>query len=206
VSDGTIFAPGLARATGREHTEPGHGTEPGLRALDPARLGLWFFLATVTMLFAAFSSAYLVRRSTEGWGAIDLPRVLWVNTTVILLSSLTLERARAGASRWLAATYLLGLLFLAGQGAAWRGLQDAGVLLPDSPHAAFLYIFTALHGAHLVAGLSWIAILWWASRARNDRSRRTEDAALEDRIGRCATYWHFMAGLWVFLFAVLHLR
>jgi len=207
VNEGVSFA-SLAPADGSARTE--RDPRFDLRALDPARLGLWFFLATVTMLFAAFSSAYLVRRSTGGWGAIALPGVLGITTTLILVSSVTIElalrRSRAGASRWLAVTYLLGILFLAGQGVAWGALRDAGVLLPDSPHAAFLYIFTALHGVHLLGGLAWIAILWHASLGRRAPSSGVLAPTLEDRVARCATYWHFMAGLWVYLFAVLHLR
>jgi cytochrome c oxidase subunit 3 len=179
----------------------------GLRGVDPARLGLWFFLATVIMLFAAFSSAYLVRMASGAWSAIELPSVLWISTAILVTSSATLELARlrlgSTATPWLAATLTLGLLFLAGQAAAWRALQLAGVFLPESPHAAFLYIFTALHGAHLAGGLIWLAVVWrCAARSAPAVGR----PVVEDRLARCATYWHFMGGLWIYLFAVLHLR
>jgi cytochrome c oxidase subunit 3 len=174
----------------------------GLRALDPKRLGLWVFLATVTMLFAAFSSAYLVRMASGGWTPIELPAVLWLTTVTILASSAAIEMASlhrgSTAARWLTATFALGMLFLAGQAAAWRALQAAGVFLPQSPHAAFLYVFTALHGAHLVGGLVWITLLRRVARRRELEPR--------DGLERCVTYWHFMGGLWVYLFAVLHLR
>jgi cytochrome c oxidase subunit 3 len=177
------------------------GGGEGLRAVDPRRLGLWVFLATITMLFAAFSSAYLVRMSTAGWDALELPAVLWLTTLVIVASSATLELAvlrHASPARWLVMTLALGLVFLGGQALAWRALHDAGVFLPQSPHAAFLYIFTALHGAHLAGGLIWLAVLAWASPRRHE-------PAFRDRVARCAVYWHFLAGLWVYLFAVLHL-
>jgi cytochrome c oxidase subunit 3 len=185
----------------------------GLRGLDPARLGLWFFLATVVMLFAAFSSAYLVRLASGAWSAIDLPGVLWVSTAILVASSAMLEMARlrlgTTATRWLGATLALGLLFLTGQAMAWRALQLAGVFLPQSPHAAFLYIFTALHGAHVAGGLIWLAVVWRGavrSRSTGGRAARAAGPLLDDRLARCATYWHFMGGLWVYLFAVLHLR
>jgi len=186
----------------------------GLRAVDPRRLGLWVFLATVTMLFAAFSSAYLVRMASGGWNAVDLPGVLWLTTSILLLSSATLEVARLRVARaraarravvapWLLATLGLGVLFLAGQLAAWRALQTAGVFLPNSPHAAFLYIFMALHGVHLLGGLVWLGAL--SGGALSGGARVGRNGELEDQVARCSTYWHFMAGLWVFLFAVLHL-
>jgi cytochrome c oxidase subunit 3 len=195
-------------------------------ALDPARLGLWVFLATVAMLFAAFASAYLVRMASGSWTAIPVPAVLWATTAILLASSAALETARlrvgSTGARWIAAALVLGLLFLAGQAAAWRSLQAAGVFLPTSPHAAFLYVFTALHGAHLLGGLIWLAAVlppmarWERARVRRESPpvgiaghRSPSGAAgmelLADRVSRCATYWHFMSGLWVFLFAVLHL-
>ena len=170
----------------------------GLRALDPKRLGLWVFLATVTMLFAAFSSAYLVRMASGAWRPIELPGILWITTGVLVFSSVTLELARrlsgSAPTAWVAVTLGAGLVFLAGQAAAWRLLAVAGVFVASSPHAAFLYIFTALHGAHLIGGLLWLAIL------------SLRGAPTRAPLARCATYWHFMAGLWIYLFAVLHLR
>jgi cytochrome c oxidase subunit 3 len=219
---------GTAASAGAAHTPPSPSAwavpaRAGLRALDPRRLGLWVFLATVTMLFAAFSSAYLVRMASGAWKPIDLPAILWLSTATIVLSSAAIGVARTGGgssrAAWIAITFGLGVLFLAGQAVAWRALVAAGLFMPDSPHAAFLYIFTALHGAHLVGGLVWLAVVW-RSDLRWNRVLRRAPAALEpvsgatfyvacgldEQLARCATYWHFMGGLWVFLFAVLHLR
>ena len=185
--------------------------------VDPARLGLWIFLATVTMLFAAFSSAYLVRLASGAWTPIHLPVLLWATSATLVVSSVTLETARlrlgSAAARWIALTLALGLVFLAGQAAAWRALHASGVLFPTSPHAAFLYVFTALHGAHLAGGLVWLATAWRtvgaaersARASAGDGRAAVPGPALADRLARCATYWHFMGGLWIYLFAVLHL-
>jgi cytochrome c oxidase subunit 3 len=194
-----------------------------LRAVDPRRLGLWIFLATVSMLFAAFSSAYLVRIASGAWKPIELPAILWLTTATIVLSSVTIEMARnserSSVVAWIALTAGLGVIFLAGQVMAWRTLAAAGLFMHDSPHAAFLYIFTALHGAHLAGGLVWMTVVWrnhlrWDRRlalitaAECPVSRTTLYAAcgLDDQLARCTTYWHFMGSLWIFLFAVLHLR
>jgi cytochrome c oxidase subunit 3 len=131
------------------------------------------------------------------------------STVVILLSSATFEIARRGSSaarvRWLGLTLVLGLVFLAWQAASWQALRAAGVLLPESPHAAFLYIFTALHGLHLAGGLVWLAAVGQSAAVTRRVHAPSAENALLDRLARCAQYWHFMAGLWVYLFLVLHL-
>jgi cytochrome c oxidase subunit 3 len=173
-------------------------------AIYPAQVGMWIFVGTVTMLFAAFTSAYLIRRVSADWTPIHLPTILWANTAVLLASSLVLEWARSAslASRAVAAgrqlwvTALLGAIFLGGQLAAWRELVSQGVYIPTSPHSSFFYIFTGLHGLHLCGGL--ILLAWTARRAT-----RVEPAAAQRLVRLCTTYWHFLGGLWLFLYLVL---
>lgn len=170
--------------------------------VPPAELGLWVFLATVTMLFAAFFSAYLVRSTGEDWRPIALPPILWANTAVLAASSATLVRARVVAARglqrrWLLLTALLGLLFVGGQLAGWRQLLAHGVHLPTSPHSAFFYILTGLHALHLVGGT---ALLLWAAAATPPGA---PDPARADPLRLCGAYWHFMGALWVMVFLVL---
>ena len=128
---------------------------------DLVQLGVWMFLATVVMLFAAFTSAYVVRRSASDWIPIDLPQLLWLNTAVLVTSSLSLEggrragyRGHAATARWgLSVTIGLGILFLFGQLAVWRDLVAQDVYLPTGPHSAFVYILSGVHGVHVIAGL-----------------------------------------------------
>jgi len=167
-----------------------------------AKLGLWMFLATVAMLFGAFASAYLIRRAGSDWRPIPLPAILWANTAVLLAASVALEiaRARQGSRlRWAGAAFALGLLFLLGQAEAWGQLVAAGVLLPTSPHASFLYVVSGLHALHLLAGLVFLA----HTLAKLHGGSLTQGGSR--RLELVAHYWHFMAGLWVFLFAILHL-
>ena len=171
--------------------------------VHPAQIGMWMFLGTVTMLFAAFTSAYIVRRSSADWVHVTLPTVLWANTGLLLASSMTLEAARGAASRgrvqatvlFLAATTGLGLLFVGGQFAGWRELAAQGVFVPTSPHSSFFYILTGLHALHVAGGLVFLVSVAWRV------TRRRQGAQMLVRLG--ATYWHFMGGLWVFLFLVL---
>jgi len=175
---------------------------------DLVQLGVWMFLATVVMLFAAFTSAYIVRRSASDWTPIELPWILWVNTAVLVASGMALEggrfasrRGKAMSARYgVSAAAGLGLLFLAGQVTAWRELAAHGVYLPTSPHSSFVYILTGVHGVHVAAGLVLLiytaAQLWMASAHVNrDATARLLTAS--------ATFWHFLAALWVYVFVLV---
>ena len=125
------------------------------------RLGLLVGLGGITMLFAAFTSAYIVRSGGGDWAALELPPVLWLSTALILASSLTLELARRAFQRgrlssfgsWSAATAALGTGFLASQFAAWIALNDAGIYLQSHPKSSFFFVLTGVHGVHLFAGV-----------------------------------------------------
>ncbi len=188
----------------------GPRTFAGTRILDPAQLALWFFLATVTMLFAAFSSAYLIRRASADWLPVALPGILWATTAVLALSSVTLELGRRASAhrtalRWVAATAFFGVAFVAGQVLAWRQLAASGVYLPTNPHSSFFYILTGLHALHLAGGIVFVAwvVLRLTRRGHHHGTPAELDAGHRRYLGLCATYWHFLGGVWVYLFAVL---
>ncbi|MFQ5776904.1 MAG: heme-copper oxidase subunit III [Terriglobia bacterium] len=175
-------------------------TAEAVLPLHTSQLGLWALLATLTMLFAGFTSAYLVRRAGSDWQAISMPPILWFNTVVLLASSLAMEAARrriGPLKRWLFAATALGFTFLAGQLFAWQQLAAQGVYLPTSPHSSFFYMLTAVHGLHLVGGLA--ALLYAFLRVGRPRRTPAEFAPLN----LCATYWHFVDGVWVYLFVLL---
>ncbi len=171
----------------------------------PYPVGLGAVLATVGMLFVAFTTAILVRRTGSDWVPVDLPAIVWLNTAILIASSGALEVARSTirseeaerAARWIGLAGLLGVLFLAGQLLAWRELVQRGVYLPSNPHAAFFYVLTALHGLHLLGGL--VALGWV--------KRRTKAALYTARSNRgfahVAIYWHFVGAVWLYLLAVL---
>ena len=175
---------------------------------DQLRLGLWMFLATVTMLFAAFTSAYIVRRSGSDWRRLSLPSILWVNTVVLAASSIAVELAsRSGRHRrWdralaaFVAALALGIAFLGGQAAAWRQLVAAGVYLPSNPYSAFFYVLTGAHAIHVGAAL---AVLAWGAALTRAGARDPRAWAL--RMELCRTFWHYLGGVWVMLFALVSL-
>jgi cytochrome c oxidase subunit 3 len=168
-------------------------------------MGLAALLATVTMLFAAFTAALLVRRTGSDWRPVELPPIVWLNTAFLLASSAAAELARRAVRRgprerapvWLGIALLLGLLFLGGQVAAWASLAAVGVFLPTSPHAAFFYVLTAVHGAHVLGGLG--ALAWTQRRAALGAYTLTDHGGLT----HAAIYWHFVGGVWIYLLILL---
>jgi cytochrome c oxidase subunit 3 len=168
----------------------------------PAQTGVVAGIAAITMTFAAFTSAMVMRKGgAPDWAHFQLPPLLFANTAVLLASSGTLEVARrrlrggrAGGA-WLSATLALGVLFVAGQVAAWRALAAQGVFLATGPAGAFFYVLTAAHAAHVLGGLT--ALAYMRHRVRH------ATAVPFGALGAVTTYWHFMDGLWLYLFFLL---
>jgi cytochrome c oxidase subunit 3 len=179
------------------------------------RVGMWIAVASILMLFMALTSAYVFRAATAGWQDLQTPPLLWVSTAIIVASSFTFALARrslaredgAGYRRWLAATLLLGLAFLAAQLLAWRALIAQGVYLASSPHSSFFYLLTALHGLHLAGGIAGLGYLLLRARrcARGGEEERVLKLRRRASVDAVGIYWHFMDGLWVYLFALLFL-
>jgi cytochrome c oxidase subunit III len=164
------------------------------------RILIWTACGSISAFFAALVIAYIWRSGMMSyWQQIHLPRVLWLSTVLILASSVTLEVARRVfrrgewrlADRLLLATATLGVAFLAAQLVAWRDLLVQGAYMMDNPHGAFFYLFTGLHGLHLMGGLVGLFIVVFGRRKRRE---------LVDVV---AYYWHFLTGLWLVLFEVL---
>ncbi len=173
--------------------------------LSKGQIGTWILLTAVIMLFAGLSSAYIVLRGVPSWQNIELPSLLWPNTAILLLSSLAIELSRRAIrrndiqsmKRWLAVGGLLGLAFLVGQLAAWRQLVNAGVYLPSTLQSSFFYILTGLHGLHLMGGIVALGVVLIMALRNRLSAFRHEPLKL------CATYWHVLDGLWVYLFLLL---
>ncbi|MDR5709666.1 MAG: cytochrome c oxidase subunit 3 [Armatimonadota bacterium] len=195
------LAPPPPKAPPPDDRGPG-GPPPAPRVTT--RVGVWLLVGAVSLFFLALTSALLARQAGLDWGRTSLPRILWLSTAAILASSALLEAARAslrrdhheGFRRRLQVSALLGVGFLAAQLTAWRTLVHQGVHLATNPHTSYFYLLTGAHAVHLLGGLVWFGAMVRATR---------RGAADPERIGDFAVYWHFLAGLWVYLFAVLFL-
>jgi len=171
----------------------------------PARVGLWVFLAVASSLFTLFISAYSMRMHHGDWTALTEPGLLWLNTAVLVLSSVALQSARnavlngqaAAARTSLLAGGLLALAFLAGQLLAWQQLHASGQFMASSPATAFFYLLTAVHGLHLLGGL-WV---WGRTSARFLGGAELVDVRLS--IELTSVYWHYLLLVWLVLFALL---
>ncbi len=187
----------------------------------PSQTGIWVVVAAISMMFAALSSALVVRQGAAAdWVHFNLPRILYPNTLLLLVSSFTLEMSRrwfalgrnfgreesqadarppVRALRWLYITMGLGLMFVLGQLIAWRELAAQGLFLATSPSSSFFYLLTAMHGVHLLGGITGLAyVLHRLSRSNGPQQRGA--------LGAASVYWHFMDGLWVYLVLFLITR
>jgi cytochrome c oxidase subunit III len=170
-----------------------------------AKIGLYVFLAVVGALFSLFISAYLMRMAATDWWAMPIPGLLWANTCVLALGSITLEWARREVRigrldvlRLALATACASIaLFVFGQVQAWRELMAAGYRLADNPSNSFFYMLTGLHGLHMLGGLVVIGRTGIRSLAPNAKA-----AGLSLSVDLCAVYCHFMLVVWLVLFAL----
>ena len=203
---------------GHDGNRPGAGGFGGGNPWEPYeprvhartyKIGMWMALTAIVMLFAAFTSALVVRKGlSEDWVSTPMPRVLWLNTLLLLASSATLELSRRGLTKraggqftsWLYVTAGLGLLFMGGQFLAWRELAARGVYLASNPSSSFFYLFTAAHALHLLGGI--FALFYVVTRAPAIAAGRQRRTALDV----AAIYWHFMDGLWIYILLLLMTR
>ena len=177
-------------------------------SMQPKKFALWLFMVSSSMLFAAWTSAYLVRQGAGNWVIFDLPGLFWFNTGVILLSSVTMHWAYVSAKRdnlgalkaALFVTLGLGLAFLVGQYFAWAELVSNKVHFVGNPSGSFVYVLSGVHGLHIVSGIVFLLIV--LVPALKDKIHSKNKLSLE----LCTTYWHFLDGLWLYLFVFLLLN
>jgi cytochrome c oxidase subunit 3 len=177
----------------------------GALSLPSVKVGLGVFLAVVTSLFALLISAYHMRMMGEDWSRLPVPKVLWLNTAVLILASVAMQRTRA-AAQWgqldrvksgLIAGGVLTFSFLAGQLWAWQQMNASGYFLAANPAYSFFYLLTALHGLHLLGGL-WV---WGKTTVKVLRG--AEVGKVRMSVELCTVYWHYLLLVWLVLFAVL---
>ncbi|MGC2719042.1 MAG: cytochrome c oxidase subunit 3 [Candidatus Acidiferrales bacterium] len=188
---------------------------------ERSETGVWIGVSAIMMTFAAFTSAMIVRQgASNDWAHFQLPRILYLNTFILLASSVTLgvarwrfsalsavlEQRRSQAQKlyadglyWLYVTAALGVTFVVGQILAWKDLVAQGLLLATNPSSSFFYVFTALHGLHLLGGIGGLFYII-------HKLGKTSGTAQTTGLGAVCVYWHFMDGLWVYLFLLLAMR
>ncbi|UZD22352.1 cytochrome c oxidase subunit 3 [Algoriphagus halophytocola] len=177
-------------------------------AMHPKKFALWLFLVTVVMIFAALTSAYIVRQSEGNWLEYDLPSIFWYTSGIVILSSVCLQVAYAAAKKdnlaglrlGITLAVVLGIAFLVGQWYSWVALVDRNVFFVGNPAGSFLYVFTGLHAVHLISGVIFLIIVLISTFRYKVHSQSM------DTLEMATTYWHFLAALWLYLFMFLLLN
>jgi cytochrome c oxidase subunit 3 len=200
----TIDTTAVLRASG--------GATSAKAAARASQSGIWVGMFAITMSFAAFTSALYIRQASTDWTHIATPRILFLNTFFLILSSALLEMSRrtlrpdsqsqaadrAKGGLLLAVSLLLGVFFVIGQYSAWRQLRAQGLYLATTPNSSFFYLLTGAHALHLLGGLAALIYLY-AHLAVGRGVRR-------NLLNGVVTYWHFMALLWLYLLLVIFTR
>jgi len=197
--------PDLPNDTGHKIVE----REPERWATPPSAYRLITFLAIIwiTALFATLTIVLELRWAhSMSWVSIKLPQILYVNTVILILSSVTIELARLAlratrrqlCTRWIFVSLWMGSTFLVGQILAWRELSLRGLHLASNPGSFFFYLMTGTHGLHLLGGIALLSYIGFLI------NRATQTAKCQAVMDSIALYWHFIGALWLYLVVLLH--
>ncbi len=177
-------------------------------SMHPKKFALWLFIVSIVMIFAGLTSAYLVKQADGGWLLFELPIIFYISSALILTSSATMHWAYMSAKKdnfnttklAMSITVVLGFAFLITQVMGWNDLVKIGVFFAGNqanPAGSFLYVFSGLHGLHLVSGIIFLLIILVAVFRYQIHGKSMV------RMEMCATYWHFLDLLWIYLFVFL---
>jgi cytochrome c oxidase subunit III len=183
--------------------EPAKVFEQNRSKIHPYKLALWIGCASIVMMFAAWTSAYIVRQASGNWLEFQLPTTFFWSTGVLVLSSITVQSSYyffTKANEWLykgllVTTFLLGLLFIGLQYQGWLNLAAMGVELTGNPSGSFVYVISGTHAAHVLGGLATLIValihaFFLPFKVTDRRKLRFE---------LVTHYWHFMGILWIYL-------
>jgi cytochrome c oxidase subunit 3 len=173
--------------------------------IHPHKFTLWVGMGSIVMMFAAFTSAYIVKKNQSSWLEFELPRIFWYSTFVILASSVTMQLAiKAFKAREMTRyrnlvtiTAILGVLFLVMQGMGFQSLELKNIALTGAKSnsaASFLFVITGLHMLHVLGGVIALLVIFFKAyrlKVKNYSSLPIELAG---------TYWHFVDAIWIYLF------
>jgi cytochrome c oxidase subunit 3 len=163
-------------------------------------------MISIFMFFMVPCTAFIVLGYTsKAWVPLHLPKIVWLNTAILLMSSYTLDNARKrllaadlpGFRKLWRATTVLGILFLAGQFIAWLQLVASGLYIASNQATSFFYILTVAHAIHLLGGIAALLYIAIHDFEKGQISRQTA-------VRITGYYWHFLDGLWIFLLLLLY--
>jgi cytochrome c oxidase subunit III len=171
--------------------------------IHPLKLTLWVGIASIVMMFAAFTSAFVVRRSAGNWYEFKLPDIFFINTLVLIISSLTMHLSynafikgrEKTYKNMLLVTFALGILFVVLQYKGWEAMTAMGATFTVNPSSSFIYLISGVHAAHVLGGLValTVAMVFAFILPYKPTPRRRL------RFELVVHYWHFVDILWIYL-------
>jgi len=173
--------------------------------INPKKFILWLFMVSIVMVFAALTSGFIVRQAEGNWIMYEMPSQMLVSTIILLMSSATAQWALSAAKKGalvrtrsgLVITVALGIVFLFTQVWVWSALVDNNVFFVGNPGGSFLYVLMGVHAVHLITGLVYLLVMLVKSFRVNEVSE------IQFQLSLSTTYWHFLDGLWIYLYVFL---
>ena len=181
--------------------------EGGTINLSKGKLGLRFIMFVSTIFFCLFIVTYSDRMVYPDWQRMPEPWLLWFNTAVLFFSSMVFVNTQIASKNnqfqmvknRLLLIGCLAFAFLIGQLLVWQQLIANGFYVSTNPSNAYFYVFTALHGLHLLGGL----VYWYLTIKKVWISSDIVVAKVKHTVDLCAIYWHFLLAVWVVLFGLM---
>jgi len=175
------------------------------KKIHPHKFTLWVAIASILMMFAGLTSAYIVKRNQVNWFSFDIPTAFWYSTAVILLSSVTIwlaekkfkNREMAAYRSLLTVTFILGLLFILLQAVGFIELAKSGLTLQKNVSISFMYVIVGLHAVHVIGGVVALMVIFLRAFSKSVRNYNVVPVEV------MSTYWHFVDFLWVYLLIFL---
>ena len=175
------------------------------KRIHPHKFTLWVAIASILMMFAGLTSAYIVKRNQANWFTFELPKVLWYSTAAIIASSITMwiaerkfkQREMQSYRTFITVTFLLGLLFIALQVIGFLTLTKSGLPLQKNVSVSFLYVIVGLHAVHVLGGVVALMVIFIKAFSRKVRTYNIVPVEV------MSTYWHFVDILWIYLLVFL---
>jgi len=175
--------------------------------IHPHKFALWISMASMVMMFGAFTSAYIVRQAAGNWLEFPLPNIFFVSTVVIILSSICIQTSYNGFinqkeiqyKSLMVISFILGIAFVILQYLGWQELFSIGIDFKGNPSGSFLYVITGVHAAHVIGGIAAITVALLHAFSLNFKP--TYERKI--RFQLVVHYWHFLGILWIYLLIFL---
>lgn len=176
--------------------------------IHPKKFAMWLAIASMIMLFAGLTSAFIVRAAAGNWVNFRLPTIFWISTLIIIASSATMHWALTSYKKYnynhyrigIALTLLLGCAFAVTQYLGWFKLASIGVFVDGNPSGSFVYVISFVHLLHILGGLVALFVALIISLVKPFHPKRLLNVQL------IATYWHFVDALWIYLFIFFQIK